>query len=1045
MFALEIGQVKSNKPDQKYKPDVSVRRFLHLTSAFCECFFDTFASSRLAERPAITELFRAMLRDLRDLSGKEPFVGKAEAMRNVSRLTQSFAHRAVQLCHEEDWARKIAGVTVIRILFEDVEMPRKSVVDMELDLLRALLFCLRDAPRYPPAATDDVVELMKYLIRSFHLSDDVNKPAKDGKTRLHRLTETLVTELHSSSELSRQAAQDLIALLAEVTSQPIPDLVKDAAKSKLLDVTAGPLFSKPLRALQPPIQVGNIEAAAYLMGLRPQIVETTDEMVRLLHEVLALADLDDASLNKVPTHKQDIWLKTLRVSCLKLLRAAMATPDFMNKQNLLPVRSRIIQVYFKHVYSASPEIVNVAYDSIHDVLEQQSKLPKEVLQSGLRPILINLADAKRLSVTGLEGLARFLELLTNYFKVEIGNKLLDHFQSLSDSQTMMRAAYQPPEDNADIMRMSRLIKIFRLLPDTANQFLKRLTDLVVEAETQLHQSAVGPFTENFAKFLNKYHTEGAQLLIDNLKMERYVSSFRNVIACGDAPQLVESVSSREEDICSVCFSNYDDYPNVILGLQLVRELSRTSPTWLKGHETVFKSIMNIWRWLLARSRDTKADMSDVAFQQMPVLILEMFMRCFEDEPHIELLYHLVETYEIRSSFDKFHVANFLYKHAAFNDSVDFRREVIEHFFTLYGKPEVTETFKTNALRLIVNPILRTYYNDPENSGSLVSADFIKKVEQAMWIPLSSSAEIREHDDTLIIEAAVLSTLLCQFCGEDLLGSYRKWLFKAAWVGLNLLEPTVKLTAYLWVARFMVAFPSPIKFVRLTWTGLLRLRDVENRALYRQTIDIVADNIAVWDVPDKGKEAAIPEWATRVRTVLIEDGPATSQLVTICELLVNHSDLFYPFREMYVPHVSNSLGKLAFQQGATPEIKRLSVDVVELIFRWEKKRVAAKEEAMELDHAASTDVSPAKKQRLDRAGTVGSSSSSGGWATPGQVKEQMTTHLLRLVSASPEPISRSPLNRRALDLFKEIIGPTGVSPVTVKLNFFNRTMLQVSWY
>jgi len=99
-----------------------------------------------------------------------------------------------------------------------------------------------------------------------------------------------------------------------------------------------------------------------------------------------------------------------------------------------------MQVYFKHVYSQTPEIVDIAHEGLRDVLEQQNRLPKEILQSGLRPILVNLADAKRLSVSGLDGLARFLELLTNYFKVEIGVKLLDHFETLGDSQMLAKAA-----------------------------------------------------------------------------------------------------------------------------------------------------------------------------------------------------------------------------------------------------------------------------------------------------------------------------------------------------------------------------------------------------------------------------------------------------------------------------------------------------------------------------------------------------------------------------------------------------------------------------
>jgi transformation/transcription domain-associated protein len=63
------------------------------------------------------------------------------------------------------------------------------------------------------------------------------------------------------------------------------------------------------------------------------------------------------------------------------------------------------------MYSTSPEIVEVAHQGPKSVLAIPTKLPKDILQTGLRPILVNPADARRLSVSGREGLARFLELL----------------------------------------------------------------------------------------------------------------------------------------------------------------------------------------------------------------------------------------------------------------------------------------------------------------------------------------------------------------------------------------------------------------------------------------------------------------------------------------------------------------------------------------------------------------------------------------------------------------------------------------------------------
>jgi len=70
-------------------------------------------------------------------------------------------------------------------------------------------------------------------------------------------------------------------------------------------------------------------------------------------------------------------------------------------------------------------------------------LPKDLLQAGLRPILVNVSDHKKLTVQGLDGLARLLELLTNYFKVEIGKKLLDHLIQWAEPTVLQEAAGKP--------------------------------------------------------------------------------------------------------------------------------------------------------------------------------------------------------------------------------------------------------------------------------------------------------------------------------------------------------------------------------------------------------------------------------------------------------------------------------------------------------------------------------------------------------------------------------------------------------------------------
>ena len=707
---------------------------------------------------------------------------------------------------------------------------------------------------------------------------------------------------------------------------------------------------------------------------------------------------------------------------------------------------RILQVYFRHVYSPNPEVVEVAHQGLRDVLTTQSKLPKDLLQNGLRPILVNLADAKRLSVSGLDGLARFLELLTTYFKVEIGSKLLDHFETLGDAQMLANAAKQPLDSNPDIARMSRLINIFRLLPQSAVQFLNRLTAIVVAAETGLHQTVPGPFTEPLAKFLDRYHVEGAQLLLDNLSKPRHVWTYRNVIQSGFAPQLLEVLSSRATEICQTCFADLDHFETVMTGLSFIRELSKTSDSWLTDQQPVLESLVSVWRSILQKARDPAIDMSDLFYQEAPQLLLEMFMACLSHSRIVQLLFHVVEAFEIRSAFERSPVAFFLYEQGALQESLDYRRELLEHFLNLYDSDHVTTDFKTNALRYVINPVLSQHYSRPDADDTLVSSELVGKIEQLVWRPIvTSTGGLSTRKDTQIIELFVMTTLLIRHCHPQV-SEYRKDVFRMAWMGIALVEPTVKLMSYILVSTFMAKFESPTKFVRLIWTGLLRLKEHEQRALFRQALDTLASTIPKIDPPQPG--VGIAEWAGRVRSILVEEGQSTSQLTAVCELLVGHPDLFYDYRELYVPHIANSLNKLGFVQASSPESKKLSVDVVELIYRWEKKRQAVRDsEAMDVEEAAkktkagSPEPSP-KRQRLDRGGTAASVSSGGGWATPSQVRELITSHLLRLVASSSDPASRTPLIKRALELFKEILSPQGLPSVSVKISFFQRTMLQV---
>lgn len=501
---------------------------------------------------------------------------------------------------------------------------------------------------------------------------------------------------------------------------------------------------------------------------------------------------------------------------------------------------RVIAVYFKHVYSPTKEIMSVAHEGLKHVLAHQNKLPKEVLQSGLRPILVNLADAKRLSVSGLEGLARFLELLTNYFKVEIGHKLLEHFRTLSEEPNMLQsAAFSPLEDNQDIARMVRLINVFRLLPPTANMFLKTLTNLVVEAETNLRQSSPGPFTENLAKYLDRYKTDAVPFLLENLQNPDVVRTFRNVIASGFAPDFILELSNQAEKWGETCFLDEAAPALVTPGLLLVRELIAQDPKWLVTQSSVLDSLLKLWRASPARLLPAGADTALSASQKEPLLIVEMLISYLKFEQNVPILFDIIRIYTMNTNADLSRVTNFLHENVAVESTTPVKREILNHFLRVFGDSSVSWTFKMHCLRLLVNPILVVFFHEKDHTNDLIDAQFAASAHALIWQKtVADDKLIAAGGDALKIELLQMSTLLVRHCSE-VISEVRKDVIKMGWLYIRDADPTVKHTAYLLIARFIENNECPMKIVMQVWSGLLKLSPSEGRALVRQAIDIIA--------------------------------------------------------------------------------------------------------------------------------------------------------------------------------------------------------------
>lgn len=309
--------------------DAGNRRMLHrLVTLYLDTIPLTMAKPEAEEARTAQDVVVAIINDLLETAKSNvPFSTRP---RDPSPVLDQLAHRFVVTCFEETWPKKIAGCKGIIVMTSEVNLGATWVRKREPDFIRALFFVLKDMPNDPPANINEVLDAIAHIIRTCRgHGASMDEDGADLQEEISYLVKLLIVELSSTNSTVRRAAQTTLELLAGLSGVNISELMLPH-RDRLLS----PIFTKPLRALPLSTQIGNIDAIRYCLDLQPHLLDVNEELLRLLHEALALADAEDAALIGRNTQRRStLEVIRLRVVCIKLLTASMPLTDFFSKQH----------------------------------------------------------------------------------------------------------------------------------------------------------------------------------------------------------------------------------------------------------------------------------------------------------------------------------------------------------------------------------------------------------------------------------------------------------------------------------------------------------------------------------------------------------------------------------------------------------------------------------------------------------------------------------------------------------------------------------------
>ena len=445
-------------------------------------------------------------------------------------------------------------------------------------------------------------------------TDANNKAAASPATAgLRQIVTMLSREIFSttSSLAAADAARDAMLRLAERAKCSPYALISTVLGDKCMGLVEQLLRQLLKNRTVRPQQMQALKAMTFCLSSDPPLLDKLPmEVLVFLSDAVTLVELESYA------NMQLADLQRLRAAAIDVLAAAIAWAPFETTTNetAVTLRKRAISVFFKSFVSPSEEIVASAKAGLRAAIHK-TKLPKDLLQNGLRPILQNLADHKKLTLDLLRALGHLLELLSNWFNITLGEKLMEHLKKWLEPEKLVGPSgsvkWRPGEE-AKIAAAT--LELFHKLPDAAVKFLETqgtrpgLVVLVIQLEAALpmvgrHSELMSPYLPPLALFLSRYAQQGARYFLDRLDQEEFSRRLVRLLPLPEAEKLRDEVAENAIRIAQVCFgSNRPEgspeppYTAQYAGVRLIRTLHKLKPGWLAQKPDVVAELRK--RWLL---------------------------------------------------------------------------------------------------------------------------------------------------------------------------------------------------------------------------------------------------------------------------------------------------------------------------------------------------------------------------------------------------------------------------------------------------------------
>lgn len=213
---------------------------------------------------------------------------------------------------------------------------------------------------------------------------------------------------------------------------------------------------------------------------------------------------------------------------------------------------------------------------------KQKKIPRDVVESVLRPALMQFCCLKRLNLRLIVGLHSIVELFPTLFKEVFGKKILDTLDAFKQTEEI-RSKFPNTSDEELKDMLVRMIDFFRLFASTqafsCEQWLERLCELVADLEiswgvvpttgetASMRGEGMGEYVscQNFraplCRLLCQYPKMAIDVALKRSGDEKLSGLFGSIMRCRHATALQVEYRRRTRSLLDSAFHNARSFAN----------------------------------------------------------------------------------------------------------------------------------------------------------------------------------------------------------------------------------------------------------------------------------------------------------------------------------------------------------------------------------------------------------------------------------------------------------------------------------------------------